>query len=91
MKTGTVFSETEHVLVRRLTLWILLEIQQTLVSNKFLDGQEIRFLSLLLGILLLEWFKGGKGIHVCGEDFDLALEEAITQMQRKTKIIRLKI
>lgn len=26
-----------------------------------------------------------------GEDFDLALEEAITQMQRKTKIIRLKI
>lgn len=90
MKTGTVFSETEHVLVRRLTLWILLEIQQKLVSNKFLDGQEIRFLSLLLGILLLEWFKGGKGIHVCGEDFDLALEEAITQMQRKTKIIRLK-
>ena len=65
--------------------WILLcEIQEEFVPNNFLDGQEIRFLSILLSDLLLWGFKGGKEIHVCVEDFDLMLEEAITQMQRKT-------
>lgn len=91
MKTSTVFLEAEHVLVRSLTLLILFGIQEELVPNNFLDGQEIRILSVWLSDLLLEWFKGRKEIHVCGEDFDLTLEESITQMQRKTKIIRLKI
>lgn len=72
--------------------WILLcEIQEESVPNDFLDGQEIRILSILLSDLLLQSFKGGKEIHVCGEDFDRMLEKAITQRQRKTKIIRLKI
>lgn len=91
MKARTGFSETEHVLDQETPLWILFEIQEELVPNNFLDGQEIRFLSVLLSDFLLEWFKGKEEIHVCGEDFDLTLEEAITQMQRKTKIIRLKI
>lgn len=90
MKTRAVFSEIAHFL-KSGDSCTECEIQEELVPNNFLDEQEIRFLSILLGDLLLQTFKEGKEIHVCGEDFDLTLEEAITWMQRKTKIIRLKI